>query len=190
MKTPTDFKVTKLTSERYDLRIGYDWAIFILGEDGSFHVNSSYGDWAYAWWHHGRESFKHFLIELGEDSTYSYLINKLAKGQRTYFDLDKTLSSIYKEILFARKDGALSKEKARDLYNEVKELPEYGCSIDLFISAIYDTTHLSKFYEDFDSLPVSKEYDHSLIQFVEIFWPALTKILKQEIGETKECTQP
>ena len=57
--------VQKSVCERYDVRDGnHGWAIIMVDERGGvLQINSDFGNWSYNWPHHGRESFKHFLVE-------------------------------------------------------------------------------------------------------------------------------
>ena len=67
-----EYKVNKSVCERYDFRFDqWGWAKITIDErDGMFSAQSDYGTYAYSWPHHGRKSFKHFLIEIARDSHY------------------------------------------------------------------------------------------------------------------------
>jgi hypothetical protein len=82
-----DYTFKKSTCERYDLRWKRSgWAIFTIDENGGlFNCQSDYGDYCYSWPNHGRKSFKHFILELAEDT--HYFLKKVAKED--YFDSEK-----------------------------------------------------------------------------------------------------
>lgn len=179
-------KVNKTTAERYDIRIGYDWGTFIVDTDGSLLINSSYGNWAYGWGNHGRESFKHFLIEMQKD--ISYLIMKLNGGKKEYFKLEETIQEVKKDIITERKNFSISKEDARDLYNFVKEDLEETYDQTHFEVKIYESGLMDKVYFDYHSIPLRTEVDPSLRRFIDLFWPVLISTLNQELNINLQAT--
>ena len=175
-------KITKGTIERYDIRLGYDWAVFIIGEDGNFLVNSSYGDYAYWWGNHGMESFKHFLISMARDT--GYLINKLAKGDdRDVFLHQETVQEIKKDIIEHRRQDFIDKESAREMYDYVKGYLEDLNDSTLFIQALYESGEFSALYSDYDSIPIRTDFSNQLKIFIKEFYPILIEQLKLEIME-------
>lgn len=174
--------VRKSITERYDVHVGMNWAVFCISEDGAFQVLSSYGNYAYFWSHHGRESFKHFLIELQEKGEYSYAINKLAQGDdRDVFMHGATVDAIKTNIIESRRGGDINKEHAREMYNYTKEVLEDVHDLNMFIHSLYEFNPFAVFYEDYDSIPISKEHSPALQRFMKEVFPVLVEELKKEI---------
>ena len=81
-----EYTYTKGTVEKYDIQWNRgEWAVFTIDNtSGLMQCHSSFGDWSYAWPHHGRESFKHFILEMERD--WFYHIKNL-QGTKTTFVL-------------------------------------------------------------------------------------------------------
>ncbi len=127
MADPTaGWTFTKKTVEQYQFNGPHGmWAIITLDPRGIFQAVSDVGDYAYdGWGHHGRESFKHFLLQLTDPD---YFIGKVKRGDRE-FDFEATLRAVRKRILDKRRAGAcvgsLDKAEARAAWDEADELEE------------------------------------------------------------------
>jgi hypothetical protein len=184
-KTPALTTCIKSTCERYDLRHRpegsrcNEWGIFFVSEAGGvLSILSDYGNWSYAWPHHGRTSFKHFLVELGRDT--DYLIGKLS-GAKTVFNADKSKQLIFEIIRERRRDGALTKEKAREAYDELESVAaDCSGSEDLFLERLMTT--IPWLYEYCcDGLTV-REHDSGIVSFVKRVWPLFVAEIQKELA--------
>ena len=177
-----EYKVNKSVCERYDFRFDqWGWAKITIDErDGMFSAQSDYGTYAYSWPHHGRKSFKHFLIEIARDS--HYFLKKVSS--RTHFDYYKHLKKWKKAIIEARRAGECSTNEAREAWQFLEGLDDYSGSADAVMFRIYESSELQavggdEFWYTFD---VDKDYPPDAINFVNIVMPALADVLQKEIG--------
>lgn len=117
------FQKTTGEVEKYSFREGREWAILYVDEkSGVFSVFSSWGNWAYSWAYHGRESLKHFLVQIARDRD-DYFERKMTAGSN-WFDRDATVKAIKYNILSDRKNHDLSKEEASECWETADEVPE------------------------------------------------------------------
>ena len=178
-----EFTCKKSTVEKYDIRWNRgEWAIFTIDNScGGMTCHSSYGDWNYSWPRHGRESFKHFILELEKD--WQYLLRKVAKP---VFDFDESVKRWKRNFLEMRRDGSCTKEEARNAYDVVKslEIEDAGyCAAILNESyAIHEAD--PDFWELLDGVKV---FSNSDIAFAKEIWPMLCKVLREELKEAPEA---
>jgi len=132
-----DYTFKKSTCERYDLRWKNNgWATFTIDENGGlFNCQSDFGDYNYSWPKHGRESFKHFLIEITRSP--EYLLGKVAKED--CFDLDKALKQWKPRIIEMRKDREITADQAREAWDFIEGL-DNSSSVDYLQSEIYSNS--------------------------------------------------
>lgn len=89
-----NYTFEKFNCEQYYIRIDqYSYMKITICENGDLFIDGDYGYWCYAWRSFG-ESFKRFLIGLGDD----YLIAKLESNQISN-DGKKTINKHRKEAL-------------------------------------------------------------------------------------------
>jgi len=175
-----DYAFKKLTCERYDLRWGRGgWAIFTIDENGGvFNCQSDFGDYNYCWPNHGRESFKHFIIELAEDA--HYLLKKVAK--RDEFDYEKALSTWKKEIIKARKDLDCSKRQARDAWDVITSQGDYENSPDILLKEICESDSICDIWDEpWYVFEIEKDYSPQALAFAHEVMPMFADILRKEI---------
>lgn len=171
--------------ERYDIRTGngWDWAVVCISKTGLFMVESSYGNYAHWWSNHGRETFKHFILELERDP--HYVMSKF--GRRDSFELEPTIKEMKRQLLEYRRQGNWTKEDTRYAYDTIKnELSEIN-SADLFIQQVYKDDLLKEFYQDFDSLPIVYDYDIQLRGFMKHIFPIFVEEIKKELKQCQEA---
>ena len=173
--------VKKSVCERYDVRSGkgHDWAVIMVDERGGvLQILSDYGEWSHAWPHHGRKSFKHFLVELGRD-TY-YLMNKL-HGTPDAFQEEKTKVEFRKRILELRRDSTLTKDEARDAWQLIEDADWQSSE------SVWHT--VSDNYKEFEQicpdveLPIVCDWPADLLAFVQRLWPIFVDAIRKEIEE-------
>lgn len=177
---PYTFK--KSTCERYDIRWGkYGWATITIDENGGvFNAQSDFGNYAYAWPHHGRKSFKHYIVlDLARDD--SYFLGKVAK--ETFFDENKALDQWISEVIKARKEKECTKEQARDAYDFLNEL-DISLSPDLLCERLYESKELGAIWDEpWFIFEVDLEYSPQAKAFAQRVMPMFADILRKEIEE-------
>lgn len=168
--------VTKGTSERYLLRFEPNgWANIVIDDRGFFDCQSDWGDYCHVWAHHGRSSFKAFLMELDA----SYFLLKTSKRDTFYYE--ESVKEHKQAVLRARKDGNIMKGEAREFYDLHFE---YSQSADLFAKEIVDNHQLfEKIYGDYDWLPVKKDYSPQALHFAKEVLPLFQEVLRKELAD-------
>ena len=177
-----EFSCKKSTVEKYDLRWNRgEWAVFTIDSAaGGMTCHSSFGDWNYSWPRHGRETFKHFILELERSS--EYLLNKVSDPK---FDFDKSVAMWKEHILRLRRECSCSKEEAREAYDVVNgmEIEDEGYCV----AVLNESSAISEVDPDFWELFSGvKEYSYSDRMFAETIWSMLCKILREEL-EQQPC---
>ena len=180
-------KITKETIQLYKIReVGeMGWADISIDEGeqcGRISIASDWGNWQYFWGACGCP-FKEFLVHLKKDIHYT--ANKF--GAANWFDLDKTIEQIKREILNYRRLHEITAEKARTLYVEIKEI-ESECtnSIHHFYAVFHASETLSAWY---DEIPTHTGIEPSFKVFWEKaylpFCDELQKELQKELNHAK-----
>jgi hypothetical protein len=166
--------MTAPTLRRYRLTLderGFGWAIVVIGDDGYFSSVSDFGNYAYGWWHHGRESFRHFLIELTDDPGYTY--RKLRGALADPYDDERTLRAVKDFILEERRSGNWTKERARKEWDLVEY---YGLGTDHDFVRWADETTIDDAWEFGCTKP-----DAQLWAFCTRVMPKLAEVLRAEL---------
>ena len=176
-----DYTFSKGTVEKYDIRWNRgEWAVFTIDNaTGLMQCHSSYGDWGYAWPNHGRESFKHFILELERD--WEYLLGKVSNK---VFDFDKTIKLWKNKILGSRKKYDYKKDEARQAYDFINDLDEgedEHCVIRMMESSeICDLEPDA--WEVFHEVKIWSAQD---MIFAKTIWPMLCDIIRKEMEANK-----
>lgn len=180
-----DYTFKKSTCERYDIRWDkFGWATITIDENGGmFNAQSDYGSYAYSWPNHGRESFKHFILELARDA--SYFLGKVSR--ETYYDHAKSLEQWKKQIIEIRRDGECTREQARDAWEFLDELDDYCGNATAVQMRLYESSELSAicaepwclFCTDMDYPPAARYFANEVM-------PMFAEILKNEIAEIEK----
>lgn len=137
-------------------------------------VHSSYGSWAYHWSHCGCDG-RQFLI----DGSKEYIMGKLVPQQDLYvFDPKASEKALRRHILEYRRDGALSKGKARSMYDACCDLDSFLTSEE-FVSVVQDCEGLSWIREPWDFCRT--RMCPTIDQFWDKLWVQLTAQLKEEL---------
>lgn len=179
-----DYTFKKSVCERYDVRFRHEWAIFTIDENGGlFNCHSSYGDYSYSWPHHGRKTFKHFLIEITRD--YEYLLNKVSS--KSYFNFDKNVELWKKKIIEWRREYKIEKEQARNAFNTIDELDDG--SADYVYSQLIGSGVIREICSDaWEVFDCVKEYPGDAMAFATKLMPIFAEILKAEIEQKAVTT--
>jgi len=148
---------------------------------GMLSIVSDYGSWNYLWGSMGSD-IRNFLSHTG----VGYLMDKLTYDKRSdaeYFNERKTLHEIKRKIIDYRADDTISKELAREAWDE---------AVDLFDERTFDTPNeyatvvmetcnaLWKVF-DFEDMPLVKEYSPSIKAFFEHVWPIFIEEIKGKL---------
>lgn len=127
MQKLEEFSIAKSTVECYKIRhsSGMYWADITIdtapgSRQGRIQIASDYGDYQYYWGACGN-SFKEFLTKLGID----YAASKF--GADRWIDIDATVKSFKIDVIRNYRDYTLTKQEARELFDEIKELEENCC---------------------------------------------------------------
>lgn len=150
-----------------------EWAFIYLDEEkGTFSAISSFGNYAHIWSHRGGETLKEFLRDL----EFDYFMGKTRGLERERFDFKATIKGMETFVKDQRRQGALSKEEARDAWDDIEAL-EYGDSVDLFVADVYDSDAICTAYgHDFEGVIVNSP-DPQCVGFWEAIWPEFLKQL-------------
>ena len=180
-----DYMFKKSTCETYTIRWGvFGWAVFAIDEEtGLFNCQSDYGDYNYMWPNHGRKSFKHFIIELAEDT--HYLLKKVSKDDS--FNYEKTIESWKNLIIEIRKERICTKEKARGAWDVVINLDDFSGSPDMCQREVFESDEISHLYpEPWYVFDAYMEYPLGARAFAHEIMPIFADLLRKEI-ESKEA---
>ncbi|GLC32904.1 hypothetical protein [Clostridium omnivorum] len=180
-----EYKFKKSTCERYDIRLknSYGWAIITIDENGGlFNAQSDYGSYSYSWPNHGRKSFKHFILELVRDK--SYFLGKVA-DDKYYYD-EETEKAWKEQIIEDRQNGYLSKDEARELWDEVVEF-DYYTSGESIQHQCYENDVVCKYYgEPWEAFEIVRGFSPQANMFANRIMPILGEIIKKEIADLEK----
>ena len=175
------FTFAKSKIEKYDIRWGAgEWAIFSIDETtGLMQCMSSYGEWSYAWPHHGRTTFKDFLLEMERD--WQYLLRKVSA---TVFDFDQSIKYWKNHIIDIRRAAGCTKEQARDAFDVIDDLEVDDAG---YCAAVLNSSYaISAADPDFwEVLNGVKEYPYEAMIFAQTIWPMLCEVIRGELKENE-----
>jgi hypothetical protein len=102
-----------VTLHRYYLpnENGAGWAEIVIGSNGFFAAVSDYGNYAFAWRHHGESDARKFFLRAERD--WDYFARKLGGEHYRVYDGVETRQAIRKRIVAERRHGDLASEEAR-----------------------------------------------------------------------------
>jgi len=90
---------------------GSGWAEILLTAGGMFAAVSDFGNYAYAWRHHGRDDVRKFFVR--EDAgNWDYFAHKLGGEHAEEYDPERTLKNVKRVILERRRRQTYSKDEA------------------------------------------------------------------------------
>jgi hypothetical protein len=150
------------------------WAKFTvedLGSCGRISIASDFGDWQNGWNACGT-SFKQFLCDIGMD----YAADKFGADRR--FDHAGTIRA-YKENVLASRRCSMSKELARELWNEIKDLEDETDKIG-FHMLLWNSKELMRYYDGTPEL--CESVSPHFRRFWKECWPLFTAELKRELA--------
>lgn len=103
---------------RYYVRnSNWGWGIIIIDpRNGLVMCYTDYGNYNYAWPHHGEKYPLHFLQKI----SFDYAMTKFLGGRKE-FDAERTALSMKRHVLEYRRDEAYTAEEAREMWDAIKE---------------------------------------------------------------------
>lgn len=152
-------------------RGGNGWFVVFIDEIGCVSIQSDYGDYAYRWSSFG-EDIRTFLMQCDQ----SYLINKFTLGWPQISKGEKSTRRIKESILDERRQGAISKQEARDLYDAVPDLEDGFRLNDIYDSNLVDWI----IGGEYGTLVCEKELGQ-IVAFFEVCWPDILKQMKESM---------
>lgn len=174
-------KITEEPSITYRIRgLGhFGWADITIREwegGGSFDCQSDYGNYAYQWGAIGSRTFKQFLCSLDKD----YFLKKTRPKDYLEFDASATCKAIRQDIIERRRNGYVTKEKARECWYDVQCLDDYTIRESDFFYKLETTVIGEVLYShDFSAIPTHKRYNPECDAFWEKVWPLITEYWKE-----------
>lgn len=195
--------VTKETMDCYRVRANGEWATICVREwtvgdcqltsekiryCGEILIHSTFGSWGNSWTHCGCR-FKKFLTF----ADFDYVFTKFMGADLNRFDGEKSLKSLYRRIIEARRDGSLDKEDARELWAEVHDHDEsLTRSVDMWVEVLsrisMDTRSrdIKRILEEPWCMTEDSD-DASAVGFWRDLWPDFKQALLAEISEPAEA---
>lgn len=118
----TDNKLREAVFTEINVRDKYDWARVLLERTRArVVIISSYGEWSYYWSHPGES-----LPELLLDVCSSYLGEKLLGSRLMEYDDEKTWENIRRWILQYRREGCITRDRAREEWDLVDSCDSFA----------------------------------------------------------------
>jgi hypothetical protein len=151
------------------------WAEIVVGSNGFFAAVSDYGNYAFAWRHHGCDDFRKFLLRA--PSEWSYFASKLGDYELTHqYDGEATRASIKTEILTLRRGRDMTRDEARIEWDHAVE------------SSLHSRDDFRSWYEQQKLGPESYELarsrcDPGLEAFCKVTMGRLAELIRLELEE-------
>lgn len=172
-----EFTIEKSTVECYKIRheSGRYWADITVdvtsNTSGRIIISSDYGNYTNYWGACGCR-FKQFLIDLNLE----YAANKF--GADRWFDIDRTTQGYKQKVCEYRRDETFTAEKARIIYDEIKELEECSNKSEFEIS-MWNQSNLMGMYDHCPDIyyGITPQFK----KFWSNIWPIFINQLKNEI---------
>lgn len=148
-----------------------EWGfIYVDEEKRVFTSYTSFGSYAYCWSNIGPATLKEFLRDLDFD----YFMKKAAGNDYMHFDFDATINGMKAFIADKRRQGALDKNKARDVWYEIERIANRQ-SVDLFVDDVYSSKEICDAYgHDFEGV-IRNSPNPQCTGFWNVIWPEFLK---------------
>lgn len=184
--------IKKTTTETYTLRGERClWAkinLDISGNTVNVMISSDYGSFNYYWCSCG-ENPKKFLTTISMD----YAMGKLMGGYQNMNepDWESRIKEIKNMVLEYRKERSLNKDKAREIYDYIKndlnlKMYEFSCDENMYFKELTENRIFDDLFYDFDAIPTHTKLKHIVNEFWEDIWIPFTNFLKEEIIENQK----
>lgn len=158
---------------------GEGWAEIVLGSNGFFAAVSDFGDYAFAWRHHGYKDFREFIVRISDD--WGYAASKISRADA--YQSNETLRAVKDDILRLRRGRSISKYQARDAWDE----------IDSDFERLYSAYDFSRWCQDGDGSSLigdaselaTYDYPASARAFCQKTLPRLAEAIRAELAAEK-----
>ena len=157
----------------------HEWVTLYWREaTGRVIINSSYGDWSFSWAHRGNRTLADFLADLDMD----YMGGKMLGADYYVFSLDETKVAIKEHILEERRQAALTKEEAEEVWERFNSLKDGDITFEMWVneeSILCDTFDFHR-----------TEPEPSWVHFWNKLWkPFVIPELKKVVNKEVTCTE-
>lgn len=177
-------EVTRTQTETYKVFLENRWQATIMLEEstGLLAIQSEYGHFSHYWGTGGRakgNTFKQELLRFGLD----YVQNKLGYNDNLgrWFNFDKTVECIKRDILEARREGRIDSPDARVLWFEVEELEDCDGSSGFAHQMFAKESLMTDIYGgDYCAIPMITETHPRLQKFIKDIYPIFLAELSKE----------
>ena len=177
--------ITKTLTETYTLRGEHGlWAKINLdcGEKSvNVMISSDYGEFNYYWGSTGYIP-KKFLCRLD----MHYAMKKLMGSTQNMYEPDfpSRIKSVNKQIIEARRESEITKDQARNAWNEAIEIFEYcGNSNDIYYSRFMESDKFNNIFYDWESIPEDDKLKPKVKMFWDNIWLPFTRELRKEYAQ-------
>jgi hypothetical protein len=167
-------------SDSLMIRVNGEWGEFFIAErepvlrpDGHYRYSatwtclSSFGVFGH-YWHDMGEPFSKFI----QDIDAGYLLGKIAKKETVP---ELAIGAIKQEVLSQRKERYITKDTAREAWNEIESIADEGASGEVTCHLLYHSSELS-FINDWDFS--TRDFCGDAKQFVKKIWPEFVNAMK------------
>lgn len=153
---------------------GFYWSVMFLTDSGIMAIVGDTGDYGYSSF--CCDDIRRFVLSLDPKDDY-YLPTKLAKGRKTEFNGRQTLKEARHVILEHRKMGDISKEEAREAWDNLPE--DYDTKEEwLEYLSNHEEVYGPEYWEY-----LSMDWDPMLKSFCRNSLPGLQALIRKELEE-------
>lgn len=166
---PLTVVVNKRMVEAYEIRQGHEWVWFAVSDEPRNHslvIQGSYGNFVYTWSDPG-VPFREFLAQLD-----SYYATKKLAGTDRELDGPAILKAIKEALLTMRKEGYITRDRARDEWDLLPVEIEGDGDFHRWL----DHTELVDAHEYAVMKPGPQMRD--FMRMYQMFWPAFAEKLR------------
>lgn len=158
----------------YSIQNEYEWGRVIIDPTRNMiFCYTGVGRYCYSWSHPGK-SFLEFLTNLN----FGYFMDKCLIHNSMEFKVEETIKSMKRHILEYRRDGAYTKEQAREMRDNLEEAVDES-SETAFFYIIRDGA-FSEHCCDWWEFGV-KDYSQDCYEFWRVIWTPLMAYIKTEL---------
>ncbi len=138
-------------------------------------INSDFGHYAYNWTHTGPDPYD-FLCRINRD----YAMNKLSDGKLYEPDVEKFGDQVKKSILELRYDRSITKEQARDAWDDLIPITTEYNDANAIWTKLIDSDWFNTIFGDYENLPSAQRVRPEIEQFWKYIWLPFVDHLKEQ----------
>jgi len=156
-----------------EYRIGDN--LFIINcRTGLFKAVTEYGCYQHYW--DRSDNHKNNILRFNK----GYILNKLTKDKDEIIDFEATIKDWNETILEWRRDGSLTKKRARNLWDALAEF-EDDISEEYLCREFYDVCYDNNIECPYESFSTTTKYTEDVIRFWDLF-EKFRNLLRKELG--------